>query len=101
MTEGFEEDRVNKKDLINGIAAQAEVNKVEAERMLEAMMSCVTDALARGESVTLVGFGTFDISDRKSRKGVNPQTGEPMEIPATKVATFRAGKALKDAVNAR
>lgn len=92
---------MNKKDLISGIAAQAEVNKVEAERMLEAMMSCVTDALARGESVTLVGFGTFDISDRKARKGVNPQTGEPMEIPATKVATFRAGKALKDSVNDR
>lgn len=92
---------MNKKDLINSIAADAEVNKVEAERMLEAMMKSVTRALSQGDSVTLVGFGTFDISHRKARKGVNPQTGEPMEIPATKVATFRAGKALKDAVNGR
>lgn len=92
---------MNKKDLINSIAADAEVNKVEAERMLEAMMRSVTRALSQGDSVTLVGFGTFDISHRKARKGVNPQTGEPMEIPATKVATFRAGKALKDAVNGR
>lgn len=92
---------MNKKDLINSIAADAEVNKVEAERMLEAMMKSVTRALSQGDSVTLVGFGTFDISHRKARKGVNPQTGEPMEIPATKVATFRAGKALKDSVNGR
>jgi DNA-binding protein HU-beta len=90
---------VNKSELIEAIAASADIPKAAATRALDAMVESVTDSLKKGESVSLVGFGTFAIKERAARTGRNPQTGEPIQISAAKVPSFKAGKALKDAVN--
>jgi DNA-binding protein HU-beta len=90
---------VNKSELIEAIAASADISKAAATRALDAMVESVTESLKQGESVSLVGFGTFTIKERAARTGRNPQTGQPIEISAAKVPSFKAGKALKDAVN--
>ena len=90
---------MNRSELIEAIAASADIPKAAASRALDAMVESVTDSLKKGESVSLVGFGTFAIKERAARTGRNPQTGQPIEISAAKVPSFKAGKALKDAVN--
>lgn len=90
---------MNKSQLIDKIAADADISKAAAGRVLDAFMGSVSDALKDGDEVALVGFGTFSVRDRAARTGRNPQTGKEITIPAGKVPSFRAGKALKDAVN--
>ncbi len=90
---------MNKSELIDAVAAAADLSKAAAGRALDAMVDSVTDALKEGDQVVLVGFGTFSVKERAARTGRNPQTGEPIEIAAAKVPSFKAGKALKDAVN--
>lgn len=90
---------MNKSELIEAIAASADIPKAAAARALDAMVETVTDSLKKGESVSLVGFGTFAVKERAARTGRNPQTGQPIEISAAKVPSFKAGKALKDSVN--
>ena len=90
---------MNKNDLINEIATAAGITKKEAESSLNAMLESITKALNKGESTTLVGFGTFSVSKRAAREGVNPQTKEKIKIPAKKVAKFKAGKTLSSAIN--
>jgi len=90
---------VNKSELIDAIAASADIPKAAASRALDAMVDSVTDSLKNGDSVSLVGFGTFTVKERAARTGRNPQTGQPIEISAAKVPSFKAGKALKDSVN--
>lgn len=90
---------MNKAQLIDHIAEQAELTKQQAARALEALLAGVTDTLARGGDVTLVGFGSFQVDERAARKGRNPKTGEVVDIAAAKMPKFRPGKALKDAVN--
>jgi len=90
---------VNKSELIEAIAASADIPKAAASRALDAMVETVTDSLKKGDSVSLVGFGTFQVKERAARTGRNPQTGQPIEISAAKVPSFKAGKALKDSVN--
>jgi DNA-binding protein HU-beta len=90
---------VNKSELIDAIAASADISKAAAGRALDAMVEAVTDALKSGDQVTLIGFGTFAVKDRAARTGRNPQTGATIKIEAAKVPSFKAGKALKDAVN--
>jgi DNA-binding protein HU-beta len=90
---------VNKSELIEAIAASADIPKAAAGRALDAMVDTVTDSLKKGDSVALVGFGTFSVKERAARTGRNPQTGQTIEISAAKVPTFKAGKALKDSVN--
>lgn len=90
---------MNKSELVDTIAEVADVPKAVAGRALEAMVGSITSALKGGDQVVLVGFGTFTVKDRAARTGRNPQTGEPIEIAAAKIPSFKAGKALKDAVN--
>jgi DNA-binding protein HU-beta len=90
---------VNKQELIENIAGSADVTKAAAGRALDAVINSVTGALTKGDSVVLVGFGTFNVRDRAARTGRNPQTGEEIQIAAAKVPAFKAGKALKEAVN--
>lgn len=90
---------MNKSELIEAIAASADLPKAAAGRALDAMVDSITDALKAEDQVVLVGFGTFTVKDRAARTGRNPQTGAPIEIKAAKVPGFKAGKALKDAVN--
>ncbi len=92
---------MNKADLIQGIVTAAEVKTKEAEALLDAMTDTIASALASGDKVSITGFGTFSVSDRKARKGRNPQTGQEIDIPASKNPRFSAGKALKDAVKGR
>lgn len=91
---------MNKTELIAAIAEQAEISKKDAEKALKAFVDVVTEQLKEGEKVQLVGFGTFEVSERAAREGRNPQTGETMTIAASKNPKFKAGKALKDMVNA-
>lgn len=91
---------MNKTELIAAIAEQAELSKKDAEKALKAFTDIVTEELKKGEKIQLVGFGTFEVTERAAREGRNPQTNEPMSIPASKAPKFKAGKALKDAVNA-
>ena len=90
---------MNKSELIEAIAASADIPKAAATRALDAMVDTVTESLTSGETVSLVGFGTFSVKERAARTGRNPQTGEPIQISAAKVPSFKAGKALKDSVN--
>lgn len=89
---------MNKDRLVDAVAAKLGSTKSEAERALNAILDEVTMALSGGEEVALTGFGTFGVSVRKARPGVNPRTGEKIQIAATKVPRFRAGKSLKEAV---
>nr|WP_281732599.1 nucleoid-associated protein HU-beta [Franconibacter sp. IITDAS19] len=91
--------RVNKSQLIDKIAASADISKAAAGRALDALIVSVTESLQAGDEVALVGFGTFAVRERAARTGRNPQTGKEITIAAAKVPGFRAGKALKDAVN--
>ena len=90
---------MNKSELIDAMADAAELSKAEAGRALEAFTSVITDALRNEDSVALIGFGTFLVKHRAERKGRNPQTGAELTISAANVPSFKAGKALKDAVN--
>ncbi|MFO8004251.1 HU family DNA-binding protein [Thioalkalivibrio sp.] len=90
---------MNKSELIEAIADKADVPKAQASRVLDAMASVVGDALAEGNQVSLVGFGTFLVRERPARSGRNPRTGETIQIAASKSPSFKAGKALKDRVN--
>ncbi|AAY93248.1 HU family DNA-binding protein [Pseudomonas protegens] len=90
---------MNKSELIDAIAASADLPKAAAGRALDAVIESVTGALKAGDSVVLVGFGTFSVTDRPARIGRNPQTGKTLEIAAAKKPGFKAGKALKEAVN--
>jgi DNA-binding protein HU-beta len=90
---------VNKSEMVNAIAEGADISKAAAGRALDAMIDAVTDTLKKGEAVNLIGFGTFEVRDRKARTGRNPQTGATIQIAAAKSPAFKAGKALKDAVN--
>jgi len=90
---------VNKSELVDAIAAQADIPKAAAGRALDAMIDSIGGALKEGDQVALVGFGTSLVKERAARTGRNPQTGEPIEIKAAKVPSFKPGKALKDAVN--
>lgn len=92
---------MNKSELITAIAAKTELSKKDSEKVLKAFVEVVTEELAEGGKLQLIGFGTFDVAERTAREGRNPQTGEPMQIPASKAPRFKAGKALKDAVNGR
>ena len=90
---------MNKTELIAAVADSAELSKKDAEKALKAFVDVVTGELKKGEKVQLVGFGTFEVSERAAREGRNPQTGKTMKIDACKAPKFKAGKALKDAVN--
>jgi len=90
---------VNKSELVEHIAEAADISKASAQRALDAMIHGVQATLKKGESVSLVGFGTFAVTKRAARSGRNPRTGVAIKIKAAKVPKFRAGKALKDAVN--
>lgn len=89
---------MNKSELVESMASAAGISKAAAEKSLTAFLDAVTDALAKGDKVTLVGFGTFSVSERAARQGRNPQSGATIEIPARKVARFKAGSKLADAV---
>ncbi len=90
---------MNKSELVEYIAKSADISKAAAARSLDAMMEAVKVTLQKQESVTLVGFGTFSVGERAARSGRNPRTGEVIKIKSAKVPKFKAGKALKDAVN--
>lgn len=90
---------MNKSQLIEKIAAGADISKAAAGRALDSLIESVTDELKDGGQVALVGFGTFSVRDRAARTGRNPQTGATIEIAAAKIPAFKAGKALKDACN--
>ena len=90
---------MNKTELIAAVAGSANVTKKEAEAVLKAFTDVVTEELKNGGKVQLVGFGTFEIGERAAREGRNPKTGETMTIAASKAPKFKAGKALKDAIN--
>jgi DNA-binding protein HU-beta len=90
---------MNKSDLIDDIAASAGLSKADAGRALDSLVKSVTKALKKGDTVSLVGFGTFSVRARAARTGRNPRTGETIMIKASKNPAFKAGKALKDAVN--
>lgn len=90
---------MNKSELIDAIAASADISKAAAGRALDAVTDSITKALKEADVVSLVGFGTFQVKERAARTGRNPQTGAPINIPAANIPSFKAGKALKDAVN--
>lgn len=90
---------MNKSELVEAIASKTGETKKGTEASLNAFIEVVTDALKKGNKVQLVGFGSFEVRKRASRKGRNPQTGEEMKIPASKAPVFKAGKALKEVVN--
>jgi len=90
---------LNKSELIDAIATAADISKAKAALAVDGMTGAVTKALSGGDQVTLVGFGTFSVRDRAARTGRNPRTGEEIQIAAAKIPAFKAGKALKDAVN--
>ena len=90
---------MNKTELIAAIAEKAEISKKDSEKALKAFIDIVTEQLKNDDKVQLVGFGTFEVSKRAAREGRNPQTGQTMKIDACKAPKFKAGKALKDAIN--
>lgn len=92
---------MNKSELIDAIVEKSGLNKADAAKALEAVTQTITETLVKGDSVTLIGFGTFSIKTRAERQGFNPQTKESLTIPAAKVASFKPGKALKEAVDVK
>ena len=90
---------MNKTEFIAAVAEKAEISKKDSEKALKAFVDVVTEQLKAGDKVQLVGFGTFEVAERAAREGRNPQTGETMTIAACKAPKFKAGKALKDAIN--
>ncbi len=95
---GEEKLTMNKTELISAVAESAELSKKDATKAVDAVFEAVQDALSSGDKVQLIGFGNFEVRERAARKGRNPQTGEEIEIAASKVPAFKPGKALKDAV---
>lgn len=91
---------MNKTELIAAVAEKAELSKKDAEKAMKAFTDVVAEELVKGEKIQLVGFGTFEVSERSEREGRNPKTGEAMTIAASRTPKFKAGKALKDQVNA-
>jgi DNA-binding protein HU-beta len=89
---------VNKSELISVVAEKAGLTKKDTEKVVNAVFDGIGEALAKGDKVQVIGFGTFDVRDRKAREGRNPATGDTIKIPAVKVPVFKAGKALKDNV---
>ena len=89
---------MNKTELINAVAAKAEISKKDAEKALAAVIGSIEEALVKGDKVQLIGFGTFEVKERAARTGHNPKTGEAIEIAASKIPAFKAGAALKNAV---
>ncbi|MHB9145261.1 MAG: HU family DNA-binding protein [Symbiobacteriia bacterium] len=89
---------MNKAELVAAVAAKAELSKKDAERAVDAVVESIQDALGKGDKVALVGFGTFEVKERAARKGRNPQTGVEIDIAATKVPVFKAGKGFKDVI---
>ena len=90
---------MTKSDLITTVAESAGLTKKDTEKVISGLLAAVTKALASGDKVQIVGFGTFEVRDRKEREGRNPSNGKPMIIPASRVPAFKAGKSLKDAVS--
>ena len=90
---------MNKAELIEAMADSADISKAAAARALDGMVNAITDAMKKGEQVAMVGFGTFSVKERAARTGRNPQTGETITIKASRSPSFKAGKALKDALN--
>jgi DNA-binding protein HU-beta len=89
---------VNKTDLINSVSEQTQLSKKDVSKTVDAVFEAIEGSLKGGDKVQLIGFGNFEVRERAARKGRNPQTGEEIEIPASKVPAFKPGKALKDAV---
>ena len=89
---------MNKTELINAVAAKAEISKKDAEKALTAVLGSIEEALKAGDKVQLIGFGTFEVKERAARTGHNPKTGEAIEIAAAKIPSFKAGAALKTAI---
>ncbi|KAM3091693.1 HU family DNA-binding protein [Phormidesmis sp. 146-35] len=89
---------MNKGELVDAIAQKADVTKKEADAILSAMLDTILETVATGDKVSLVGFGNFEVRDRQAREGRNPKTGETMQIPATRVPAFSAGKSFKERV---
>jgi len=93
------EEFMNKKELIESIASAADISKASAEKALNGTLAAIAETLKKGDKVTLVGFGTFSVSNREARQGRNPQTGAAIKIPAKKVAKFKAGSKLSETIN--
>ncbi|MEH1869184.1 MAG: HU family DNA-binding protein [Nostoc sp.] len=89
---------MNKGELVDAVAAKTNITKKQADEVISAFLSVITEAVANGDKVTLIGFGSFERRDRSEREGRNPKTNEPMTIPATKVPAFSAGKQFKEKV---
>jgi DNA-binding protein HU-beta len=98
-TQACEGNLMNKGELIEAVAAAADLTKADATKAVEAVLETITRTLKKGDQVALVGFGSFSVKSRAARQGRNPKTGATIEIPASRVPGFKAGKALKDAVN--
>ena len=92
--------KLNKTELIDSVKEKADITKKDAEKAINAVFASIEDALKQEEKVQIIGFGTFEVKARDERKGRNPQTGEEITIPASKTPVFKAGKGLKDMVNA-
>lgn len=90
---------MNKSELVNSIAEKSGLNKKNSEKALDALIESISETLSKGDKITLVGFGTFEVRSRAERTGRNPQTKEEIVIPASKAPVFKAGKTLKDTVN--
>lgn len=90
---------MTKAELVSAVAGKSGLSKKDTEKAIAGVIDAITEALAKGESIQLVGFGTFEVRERAARKGINPRTKETIDIAATKVPAFKAGRALKDAVS--
>ncbi|MBU1060916.1 MAG: HU family DNA-binding protein [Proteobacteria bacterium] len=90
---------MNKGDLIEKVATDCNISKAVADQAVSSVLAAITDAVAKGDKVTLIGFGAFSVTERAAREGRNPQTGKTMQIPAKKIVKFKAGKTLADAAN--
>ena len=93
--------KMTKTDLINAVAAKAEITKKDADKAVAAVIASIEEALVKGEKVQIVGFGTFEVRDRKAKEAINPATKQKIKVPAKKAPVFKAGKALKDAVDTK
>jgi len=91
---------MTKAELISAVAEKSGLTKKDSDKAVSAVIESITEALVKGDKVSLVGFGTFEVKNRAARKGINPRTKEPMPIPASKLPAFKAGKALKESVAA-
>ena len=90
---------MNKAELITAVAQKTGLTRKDADKVVASVLDTITETLAAGEKVSLVGFGNFEVKERAAHQGINPSTGEPMQIPSSKSAVFKSGKQLKDAVN--